>query len=324
MSAKGGKPDTWMPMFIGDYLADTGRLNTEQHGAYLLLIFDYWRSGPLSDDDEELAGIARLDIKTWRRHRPKLERYFAIADGQWRHKRVDQELAAAQDKSDRASERAALAARARWGDHTPPSPPGTPVDRERNAPGTPSRNAASNASRMLEDCPSPSPIPTEEGPNGPVGSVSPLKAEVDRLWSLAPAQGRARSSRKDVERALKAALRRGHSVDEVAEGVAAYYDSDAATKDGGEFAKGLHRLIENDRWQAMVGPSAETMTAIDPMLRPEDWRQRKWMEEHVEGRFQWNPQRGPRPGEPGCRVSPEIQREFGVEPAKPQPVEQVA
>lgn len=56
----------------------------------------------------------------------------------------------------------------------------------------------------------------------------------------------------------------------------------------------------------------------DPMRNPEDWRQRRWMAEFVEGQFQWNPERGPEPGKPGCRISPEIQREFGVEPAKPQ------
>lgn len=61
-------------------------------------------------------------------------------------------------------------------------------------------------------------------------------------------------------------------------------------------------------------------SAADPMLAPEEWRQRKWMEEFVEGRFAWSSQRGPAPGEPGCRVSPAIQREFGIEPAAPQPV----
>ena len=59
---------------------------------------------------------------------------------------------------------------------------------------------------------------------------------------------------------------------------------------------------------------------FDPMLQPEPWRQQRWMAEFVEGRFAWAPQRGPGPGEVGCRVSPEIQREFGVEPASPQPV----
>lgn len=89
------KPDTWMPLYIGDYLQDTTRLSTEQHGAYLLLIMDYWTNGPLPDDDTSLAQVTRLQLTAWKKHRPALSRLFLIADGEWRHKRVEEEYAKA-------------------------------------------------------------------------------------------------------------------------------------------------------------------------------------------------------------------------------------
>lgn len=90
--SKSAKPDTWMPLVIGDYLKDTTRLTTEQHGAYLLLIMSYWVDGPPINDDEELASITGLDRKSWSKNRAKIERFFRIENGHWRHKRIDEEL----------------------------------------------------------------------------------------------------------------------------------------------------------------------------------------------------------------------------------------
>lgn len=85
------KPDTWMPLYIGDYLQDTTRLTTEQHGAYMLLIMDYWTNGPLPDDDAALAHVTRLQPAAWKKTRHVIARFFSIEDGVWRHKRIDEE-----------------------------------------------------------------------------------------------------------------------------------------------------------------------------------------------------------------------------------------
>lgn len=83
-----------MPFYIGDYLRDTQHLNTEKHGAYMLLIMAYWASGkPLPDEDEHLATICRLPLERWQIVRPTIERFFRVANGEWRHRRIDAELA---------------------------------------------------------------------------------------------------------------------------------------------------------------------------------------------------------------------------------------
>lgn len=107
------KPDTWMPIVIGDYLKDTARLTTEQHGAYLLLIMDYWVNGAPADEDDELAAITHLDLRAWRKHRDKLARFFRIEDGRWLHKRVEEELARWAEKKAKYVERAAAGGRAK-------------------------------------------------------------------------------------------------------------------------------------------------------------------------------------------------------------------
>ena len=87
------RPDVFMPLYIGDYLAGTSRLTTELHGAYMLLIRDYWMKGCLPDDDAALASITKRSPDAWSIARAKLEHFFSVENGQWKHKRVDQELA---------------------------------------------------------------------------------------------------------------------------------------------------------------------------------------------------------------------------------------
>lgn len=86
----------WMPLYVADYLADTRRLSTLEHGAYILLIFEYWRNGRLPDDDRRLARIVGLSEAAWAEIRDSLFEFFE--DG-WRHKRIEAELAKAESKS---------------------------------------------------------------------------------------------------------------------------------------------------------------------------------------------------------------------------------
>lgn len=92
-----------MPLYVADYLRDTRKLTAAEHGAYLLLIMEYWTAGGLPDDDRQLARIASMGPAEWKRARANIEGFFH--DG-WRHKRLDAELAKSAEIS---SKRAASA-----------------------------------------------------------------------------------------------------------------------------------------------------------------------------------------------------------------------
>lgn len=57
-----------MPFWTDAYLADTQHLTTEEHGAYLLLLFQAWRSHDcsLADDDDMLSRQAGVSTAKWK------------------------------------------------------------------------------------------------------------------------------------------------------------------------------------------------------------------------------------------------------------------
>lgn len=75
------------------YLADTGHLDHEEHGAYLLLLMTAWRSREcrLPDDDEYLAKAARCSARVWARLRKTVAAFWDIEDGYWTQKRLTRE-----------------------------------------------------------------------------------------------------------------------------------------------------------------------------------------------------------------------------------------
>jgi uncharacterized protein YdaU (DUF1376 family) len=84
----------FMRLFVADYQADTMHLSTMEHGAYLLLLMNYWQRGkPLPDDDKKLARIAGLGPREWQRIKPAISEFFEIGCSGWLHKRVETELA---------------------------------------------------------------------------------------------------------------------------------------------------------------------------------------------------------------------------------------
>jgi uncharacterized protein YdaU (DUF1376 family) len=90
-----------MPLYVADYLRDTRRLTAAEHGAYLLLIMEYWTAGSLPDDDGQLSRIVGMSAAEWRKTRPIVQAFFQEG---WRHQRIDDEIAKAEAKHERRSE----------------------------------------------------------------------------------------------------------------------------------------------------------------------------------------------------------------------------
>lgn len=98
-----------MPFYVGDYIADTRRLSTLEHGAYILLICEYWRNGKLPKDDNTLARIVGLTAEEWQCVRNAVASMFAC---DWTHKRIEEE----RKKSDERTHKAKKSASIRWKD----------------------------------------------------------------------------------------------------------------------------------------------------------------------------------------------------------------
>jgi uncharacterized protein YdaU (DUF1376 family) len=165
----GARPDTWMPLYVGDYLRDTMHLTTVQHGAYMLLLMAAWtRGGELPASDAQLAGIARLTPKAWADMKPVLSAFFHISETSWQHGRVDREISKAKRMTEAKAEAGKKGSQRRW------QKDGEPI-------------AEPSDSHRQTDAPSPSPSPSPSVAKA-TGAEAPLKAEEISRETPAPAE----------------------------------------------------------------------------------------------------------------------------------------
>src|SRR5271170_3845340 len=139
----GDPTDIWMPLYIGDYLADTQHLTAEESGAYLHLLMHEWREGPLPFETEALRRIARVERDAWGTAWAILERFFTRTEVGYTQARLELEKLKSRQNRERFSNRGKVAAEKRW-----------------SKPVAIAEQHISNAQAMLTVYPSPLPSPS--------------------------------------------------------------------------------------------------------------------------------------------------------------------
>lgn len=141
------KPDIWMPLYIGDYLAATAHLDAQESGAYLHLLMHQWKNGKLPADLEGLRRIAKVEKDAWSNAWALLTPFFDCAQGYPIQLHLEDVREEWKSKQLKAQSKAKSAADARW-----------------------HKDAPSNTQAMPNLCPSSSssPIPIKEPLNTPL------------------------------------------------------------------------------------------------------------------------------------------------------------
>ena len=140
----------WLPVYIGEMLAMTTRLNTEQVGALHLLMMDYWKHGVIPHDDTIIAAIIGLS-------KSKAKTFVTLIlntgifhedGGSLYSNYLDDKKQQATSNRKTKSERAKKAADARWKNKSQTDKQPTSTHQVSNS------SCTSNAYEMPEQCPS--------------------------------------------------------------------------------------------------------------------------------------------------------------------------
>ena len=93
----------YIQLYVSDYIADTVHLTTEEHGAYLLIIMNYWQTGkPIIPN--RLPSITKMNHDKWIVIENTIKEFFTTNEnGNWVHDRIEEDLDKVLSKSIKAS-----------------------------------------------------------------------------------------------------------------------------------------------------------------------------------------------------------------------------
>lgn len=84
---------------VSEYLAETAHLTAQEHGAYLMLILNYWQRGESFKANnrqslrKRLASIARMTSEEWESAEESISEFFETTETEWLHLGIEREIA---------------------------------------------------------------------------------------------------------------------------------------------------------------------------------------------------------------------------------------
>lgn len=203
------------PVHIGDFLSGTMHMSAQEIGAYTMLIMAHMQTGEhgLPNDDNQLARIARVTPRVWKKIRPILEPKFNVTADFWEHKRCQKVLRKISEKSNAARDKALK------------------------------RHKSGDAKASSQQCRS-------NANQKPITNIIKKKNKQKKentekfmqFWEVYPRHRR--GNKENAWRAWCKSLEEGRATeDEMLAGAKSY-----AASDPGEFAKGAAAWLNDDRW----------------------------------------------------------------------------
>lgn len=165
----------WMPLYVADYLGDTQHLSTIEHGAYLLLIFQYWQKEGLPNDETQLMRIARMSPEEWSNAVATLQALFQPG---WKHPRIDAELQETDEKYEKRAKAGKAGGKASALARREAKQAKLEAERQQKLTNA-SSNASSNAAAKLNH-PHPHKEDSVPSERTPMASLDPEKELFDR------------------------------------------------------------------------------------------------------------------------------------------------
>ena len=261
-------PLPYYKRFPRDFLEGTVGMSLEEKGAYSVVIdLIFLRDGRLEADARYIAGQLGCSVRKWSSLLAALVEKGKLIheNGIISNLRADYLVEEQRKYQDKQAEN------------------GSAPKKINNLPKPPLKPKANQSDTEIEriseaTLPHPDHDPGREVDEKikPERSAPVRQADVDRIWAEAPKMARERSSRADVCKALKAAVGRGATVDQISAAVLRYHGSPQATKEECRAMRGLHRSIQEDRWKDWALQIIAIDNAGEPMSPEQfaEWRRK--------------------------------------------------